>query len=206
MEDRRHRRQLSSGADSIVPNNNTDTDFLDKTANMESNSILLFPRSSIRKFTRRRRLRKQCLATLLMCVVMPLPLAIYSPMAAIQNYVGGARPIDVCTLVNRSAFSDLFEPSFLVGNFTLGQAKAIDLVWNTVVGRGVQFLMAWSSFSILTQGLMRIAEGTPVQHDLFAAVVFKPIAYPLSCRCLGCPLLQDGGQSLPWAGFCTRWF
>lgn len=65
-------------------------------------------------------------------------------------------------------------PDTVMGNFTLGQAKAVDLGWNLVVGRGAQAVMAYTSYKVVVGALMRIAEVTPIEYSLFAGLVFSP--------------------------------
>lgn len=61
-----------------------------------------------------------------------------------------------------------------MGNFTLGQAKAIDLSWNTVLGRGGQAIMGYTSYNVVASALTRIAEHTPVKYELFAGLALYP--------------------------------
>ncbi|KAL8897133.1 MAG: hypothetical protein Q9207_007361 [Kuettlingeria erythrocarpa] len=56
------------------------------------------------------------------------------------------------------------------GRMPFNQAKCLDLVWNWVVGRGLQAFLAWITFPIHTAALMRITETTSVPYDFFAAL------------------------------------
>ncbi|PVH69843.1 hypothetical protein DL98DRAFT_621979 [Cadophora sp. DSE1049] len=70
-----------------------------------------------------------------------------------------------------------FAPDTVYGNFTLAEAKAIDLAWNTVVGKGGTALIALGYYSIAADALLRIAEVTPISLDLFAHLVFQPTSF-----------------------------
>lgn len=56
------------------------------------------------------------------------------------------------------------------GRMTFGQAKGLDLAWNWVAGRGLQFLLAWVSYRVFTDALMRTAEITYVPYELFTSL------------------------------------
>jgi len=50
---------------------------------------------------------------------------------------------------------------------TFAQAKAIDLIWNTIVGRGLQTILSTFAYKIFTQALMRISERDAITYELF---------------------------------------
>jgi len=50
---------------------------------------------------------------------------------------------------------------------TYAQAKAIDLVWNTIAGRGLQAILSMIAYKTFTQTLMRVAEKDAIPYDLF---------------------------------------
>jgi hypothetical protein len=160
---------ISSGlSDRIAPHG-------EKTSNVIMNTSFLPAKPhKTQNTSRRRRAWNQCWATVLMGFLVLVPLVLYSPSIA-SDSIGsvGQRSVDFCNPSGQS-LGTFFEPNMLMGNFTLGQAKAIDIAWNTVVGRGLQFLMAWGSYGIITQGLLRIIEGTPVGYDLFASLTLYP--------------------------------
>ena len=56
------------------------------------------------------------------------------------------------------------------GKMSFGQAKTVDMVWNWVAGRGVQFALAWFTYHVFTSALMRTAEMVHVPYDLFASL------------------------------------
>ncbi|KAL8826977.1 MAG: hypothetical protein Q9191_003464 [Dirinaria sp. TL-2023a] len=55
---------------------------------------------------------------------------------------------------------------------SFGQAKTVDMVWNWVAGRGVQFALAWFTYHVFTSALMRTAEMVHVPYDLFTSLAF----------------------------------
>ena len=140
-----------------------------------SNSSFLPPKE-IRPVvkSRQRRAWTQIGASTVMGLLQLLPLAIYTPVVLFSTHpeANRLRPIDLCYDQSSSTWG-FFEPTSLVGNFTLGQAKAIDLAWNIVIGRGLQFLMSWFSYGIVMQGLTRITENTPMRLDLFISLVYN---------------------------------
>lgn len=75
------------------------------------------------------------------------------------------------------------EPTFLVpGNFTLSEAKAIDISFNLFVGRGIQAQLLAISYFATTDILMRLTENTPVRFDLFSALAFSPATFSTTYR------------------------
>lgn len=54
------------------------------------------------------------------------------------------------------------------------QAKAIDLAWNALVGRGIQAFLIFISCKVFYAVLMHISERNPVTYELFAAVSLTP--------------------------------
>lgn len=54
------------------------------------------------------------------------------------------------------------------GNFNYGSAKALDLAWNWIVGRGLQALLMLLSYRVFNDALLRAAEMTPLSFDLYA--------------------------------------
>ena len=56
------------------------------------------------------------------------------------------------------------------GKMSFGQAKTVDMVWNWVAGRGVQFALAWFTYHVFTSALMRTAEMVHVPYELFTSL------------------------------------
>jgi hypothetical protein len=125
--------------------------------------------------SKRRRACYQVTIGVSLGLLMLWPLFVYGLPAAflsVSYTTSGATANEFCSR-DRTGFS-FFIPDLVMGNFTLGQAKAIDLCWNTVLGRGGQAIMGISSYSVITSALMRIAEVSPVKFELFAGLAFDP--------------------------------
>lgn len=56
------------------------------------------------------------------------------------------------------------------GRMSFAQAKTLDMAWNWVAGRGLQFFLAWLAYHVFTSALMRTAEITHVPYGLFASL------------------------------------
>lgn len=56
------------------------------------------------------------------------------------------------------------------GKMSFGQAKTVDMVWNWIAGRGVQFILAWFTYHVFTSALMRTAEMVHVPYELFTSL------------------------------------
>jgi hypothetical protein len=54
------------------------------------------------------------------------------------------------------------------GDFNYGSAKALDLAWNWIVGRGVQALLILLAYRVFNDALIRAAEMTPLSFELYA--------------------------------------
>lgn len=71
----------------------------------------------------------------------------------------------------------MFTSTVVYDNFTLGQAKAIDVIWHIVVGRAAQAFISFLFYSVLMDVSMRMMEMTPLPLDLFTALVFRPFHF-----------------------------
>ena len=77
---------------------------------------------------------------------------------------------DDCNGVGLFSAGSLLAPDVTGGNFTLVEARAIDLSWNLVAGRVIPFLMASLSCRIGGEAIVRIAERSAVTYNAFAAL------------------------------------
>lgn len=75
-----------------------------------------------------------------------------------------------------------FTPSSMYGNFTLGQAKAVDVAWNVVVGRAAQAFIGYLFYKVLMDVSMRMMEFTTFPIDLFTSLVFEPFSFSSKVR------------------------
>lgn len=72
---------------------------------------------------------------------------------------------------------DIFTPTTVYGRFTLGQAKAVDVAWNMVVGRAAQAFISFIFYKVLMDVSMRMMEMTTMPIDLFISLVFMPFHF-----------------------------
>ena len=56
-------------------------------------------------------------------------------------------------------------------------AKAIDIVWQILVGAGGRFLMGWVAYKAFMDGLTRLMEQRPVPYDLYATLTFSTTSF-----------------------------
>lgn len=72
-----------------------------------------------------------------------------------------------------------FDPALLLditlgfGRLSFPSVKIIDVIWDVVVGRGGQALLAWLSYRILGQALLHSMEIRSVSFERFAATSYK---------------------------------
>lgn len=62
------------------------------------------------------------------------------------------------------------------GNFTFAQAKALDLVWDTLVGRGGQLLMIYWAYPLIRRSLLLAIRKYPVYWPMYASLAFERIS------------------------------
>jgi hypothetical protein len=72
--------------------------------------------------------------------------------------------------------STLFSVNIAFGHYTFPAAKFIDVVWDVVVGRGGQVLMAYVSAKVFTRSLLHSMEERAVSYSLFSSIAFQPIS------------------------------
>jgi hypothetical protein len=56
------------------------------------------------------------------------------------------------------------------GRFSYGGAKAIDLAWNWIAGRGLQAVLTLVAYRVFSDALLRAAEMTPLPFQLYASL------------------------------------
>lgn len=56
------------------------------------------------------------------------------------------------------------------GRFTFSQAKMIDVAWDIVVGRGIQFIAWWVSYAVFSDALIRVIERHPASYRTFTDI------------------------------------
>jgi hypothetical protein len=68
--------------------------------------------------------------------------------------------------------SGLFQITLTWGHLTFSQAKALDVVWDIVVGRGGQFILLYVTFKVFAMTLSRTMETEPVSYGTFESMAF----------------------------------
>lgn len=68
--------------------------------------------------------------------------------------------------------SGLFQITLTWGHMTFSQAKALDVLWDIVVGRGGQFILLYIAFKVFTMALSRTMETEPVSYGTFESMAF----------------------------------
>lgn len=58
------------------------------------------------------------------------------------------------------------------GTFSYGSAKALDLAWNWIVGRGLQGILSIIAYRVFSDALLRVTEMTPISYELYATISF----------------------------------
>jgi hypothetical protein len=68
--------------------------------------------------------------------------------------------------------SGLFQITLTWGHLTFSQAKALDVAWDIVIGRGGQFNLLYVAFKVFAMTLSRTMETEPVSYGAFESMVF----------------------------------
>lgn len=68
--------------------------------------------------------------------------------------------------------SGLFQITLKWGHMTFSQAKALDVVWDIVIGRGGQAILLYIAFKVFTMTLSRTMETEPVSYGTFESMAF----------------------------------
>jgi hypothetical protein len=103
---------------------------------------------------------------------------------------------------------DLFAIDNLFGSFSFSNAKAIDFVWNIVVGHGIQFLMTWTSYRVIIAALLRTTESVPVSYNVFAALSFSSSKPDSLIPLLKATWKTNGWRAkftMGWVLYATAW-
>lgn len=90
------------------------------------------------------------------------------------NLSGDWTPCGSSMWSNPSGFQGLLTVDVAYGDMAFSLAKFVDIVWDIVVGRGGQLLIAWIDYRVFSDALMRIMETTTVPYDLYIEITFPP--------------------------------
>ena len=99
-----------------------------------------------------------------------------------NNGIIASQPCDVGRVW--SSWATLFQVNIRTGHLSFATAKIIDVVFDLVVGRGGQLVLAWICYRSYTDVLMWMAEKGRLRYDVFASMA----VYPLSIGTLGSAL------------------
>jgi hypothetical protein len=72
-----------------------------------------------------------------------------------------------------ATISTLFSITNGYGSFSFVMARFIDLVWDLVISRGRQALLAWISYRVYTDSLLRIMESQLVSYNLYSTLTLS---------------------------------
>ncbi|USP75740.1 hypothetical protein yc1106_03014 [Curvularia clavata] len=59
------------------------------------------------------------------------------------------------------------------GAFTFAQVKAIDLLWDVALGRGLQFLAGWAAYIVFCDALLKTIERHPTSFAVFQRIALE---------------------------------
>ncbi|CZR52596.1 uncharacterized protein PAC_02473 [Phialocephala subalpina] len=107
------------------------------------------------------------LHTVLILTLVILPVALVGHLMYPQIQSGGNLPYHDCTYTGKVTFQGIDLP---YGKMTFAQAKAIDLAWNTLVGRSLQTVISIFTYKVFMKALMRIAERNTLTYEVYAAL------------------------------------
>ena len=64
------------------------------------------------------------------------------------------------------------------------QAKAIDVLWQLLVGAGGRLLLAWIAYSAFMDGVLRLLEQAPISYELYASLTLNTSSLSTTIRVL----------------------
>jgi len=164
--------------------------FLNLSLNKETSETSTEPSSSdpvIRPLTkdrsRRSKLRRAwhlCRPWLSLALILFIILiAIYTPQAVVNDYwtfdqfyciAGVFQSAGITTI---GAVDGTFDITLGFGTFSFTAVKLIDILWDVVVGRGSQVIVAWCTYRVLVGALLFSMESTAVSFDTYATTTLK---------------------------------
>jgi len=59
---------------------------------------------------------------------------------------------------------------------SFSQAKAIDILWQLLVGAGPRFLMSCLAFKVFMEGIICLMEASPLLYELHTTLTFSTIS------------------------------
>lgn len=128
-----------------------------------------------------------------------LPLSIFAilimPVCIVADIGGDSvyytRPCSVSIISHQS----VLVPNVVFGNFTITQARAIDLTWNLGAGRGIQAIMASMTYKVANAALLRLAEAAPLSYRTFEAVSISRLSFSAIAPLARAVLISGGWRA-----------
>jgi hypothetical protein len=136
-----------------------------------------------------RRSRKQCFALLLVSATAVMPLVVLGYYTPGEHYELGTTPFagvfqNKVLSCGDSLLGDpqnatvtgiekLFVLDWTFGKFSFSQVKTIDILWDLLVGRGVQLLAWWAAYTVFSDALLRAIERHPASFSIFQSIALE---------------------------------
>jgi hypothetical protein len=133
-----------------------------------------------------RRSKKQCFALFLVLATTFAPLVIlgyFSPpsyygtpfvglfrdkvLGCGDNLLGDPQNATVTGIEKLFALDQTF------GKFSFSQVKTIDILWDLLVGRGLQLLAWWAAYTVFSDALLRAIERHPTSFSIFQRIALE---------------------------------
>jgi hypothetical protein len=116
-------------------------------------------------------------------VCLALPLALFPAIMVNYDMQDGDKNTPATTFCTNpeslglpdtnATISTLFSITNGYGSFSFVMARFIDLVWDLVISRGRQALLAWISYRVYTDSLLRIMESQLVSYNLYSTLTLS---------------------------------
>jgi hypothetical protein len=147
--------------------------------------------TSIRKYVPR--LKKQCFALFLVLATALAPLVLLGYFTPLQFYTFGygnygspflgifENKVLGCGVnflgqpqnATVTGIEKLFALDQTFGKFSFSQVKTIDILWDLLVGRGVQLLAWWAAYTVFSDALLRVIERHPASFSIFQRIALE---------------------------------
>lgn len=150
---------------------------IDSTASTLAQSARHLPPKTLTKrpFKRMVALIVFILLCLIVCFAFLFLLAITGVPSTLSVSVGNDDTCDLATLTGNNVSSAFIINLRCPSRLTFAEAKAIDVIWDLVVGQGGRFFLGWISYKVFMDGLVRVMEKSAVSHELYASMAFEPM-------------------------------
>ncbi|EOD48733.1 hypothetical protein UCRNP2_4508 [Neofusicoccum parvum UCRNP2] len=72
-----------------------------------------------------------------------------------------------------STLSTFSSVTFSTGTLSWAKAKAIEVLWNFIIGKSIQVVLVLSSYWVFMGALLRNAERTPIPYNVYSSLAFQ---------------------------------